>query len=76
MGKEKLITADMVKDGVVVVDVGINRREDGGLCGDCDFDAISKKASYISPVPGGVGPMTVAALILNTIRATERQKQS
>jgi len=76
VGKENLITADMVKDGVVVVDVGINRREDGSLCGDTDFDAISKKASYITPVPGGVGPMTVAALILNTIRATERQKKS
>lgn len=76
VGKEKLITADMVKDGVVVVDVGINRREDGTLCGDTDFEEISQKASYITPVPGGVGPMTVAALILNTIRATERQKQN
>lgn len=76
VGKEKLITADMVKDGVVVVDVGINRKKDGTLCGDTDFDEISKKASYITPVPGGVGPMTVAALILNTIRATERQKKS
>lgn len=75
VGKEKLITADMVKKGVVVVDVGINRREDGKLCGDVDFDAISKKASFITPVPGGVGPMTVAALILNTIRATERQRK-
>ncbi|MBU0577563.1 bifunctional methylenetetrahydrofolate dehydrogenase/methenyltetrahydrofolate cyclohydrolase [Patescibacteria group bacterium] len=75
VGKEKLITADMVKDGAVVVDVGMNRREDGSLCGDVDFDEVSKKASYITPVPGGVGPMTVAALILNTIRATERQNQ-
>ncbi len=73
VGKENLITADMVKDGVVVVDVGINRKDDGRLCGDTDFDEISKKASYITPVPGGVGPMTVAALILNTVRATERQ---
>ena len=73
VGKEKLITADMVKDGVVVVDVGINRNAEGKLCGDVDFEAISKKASYITPVPGGVGPMTIAALILNTIRATERQ---
>ncbi|MBN2306723.1 bifunctional 5,10-methylenetetrahydrofolate dehydrogenase/5,10-methenyltetrahydrofolate cyclohydrolase [Candidatus Peregrinibacteria bacterium] len=73
VGKEKLITADMVKDGVVVVDVGINRNKEGKLCGDTDFEEISKKASYITPVPGGVGPMTVAALILNTIRATERQ---
>ncbi|MFH0838556.1 MAG: bifunctional 5,10-methylenetetrahydrofolate dehydrogenase/5,10-methenyltetrahydrofolate cyclohydrolase [Patescibacteria group bacterium] len=75
VGKEKLITADMVKEGVVVVDVGINRKKDGTLCGDVDFDEISKKASYITPVPGGVGPMTVAALILNTIRATERQNK-
>jgi methylenetetrahydrofolate dehydrogenase (NADP+)/methenyltetrahydrofolate cyclohydrolase len=75
VGKEKLITADMVKKGVVVVDVGINRNEEGKLCGDTDFDAISKKASFITPVPGGVGPMTVAALILNTVRATERQNK-
>ena len=74
VGKEKLVTADMVKEGVVVVDVGINRREDGTLCGDTDFEEVSKKASYITPVPGGVGPMTIAALILNTIRATERQR--
>ena len=74
VGKEKLITADMVKEGAVVIDVGINRRADGSLCGDVDFEEISKKASFITPVPGGVGPMTVAALILNTIRATERQK--
>ncbi len=74
VGKEKLITADMVKEGVVVIDVGINRRQDGTLCGDVDFEEVSKKASYISPVPGGVGPMTVAGLILNTVKATERQK--
>ena len=73
VGKENLVTADMVKEGVVVIDVGINRRTDGTLCGDVDFDEVSKKASSITPVPGGVGPMTVAALILNTIRATERQ---
>jgi methylenetetrahydrofolate dehydrogenase (NADP+)/methenyltetrahydrofolate cyclohydrolase len=75
VGKINLITADMVKKGAVVVDVGINRRTDGTLCGDVDFEAVSKKASYITPVPGGVGPMTVAALILNTVRATERQKE-
>lgn len=74
VGKENLITAEMVKDGVVVVDVGINRRQDGTLCGDVDFEAVSKKASYISPVPGGVGPMTVAGLILNTVKAAERQR--
>lgn len=76
VGKEKLITADMVKEGVIVVDVGMNRNKDGKLCGDVDFDEVSKKASYITPVPGGVGPMTVAALILNTVRATERQNES
>ena len=76
VGKEKLITADMVKEGVIVVDVGMNRNKDGKLCGDVDFDEVSKKASYITPVPGGVGPMTVAALILNTVRATERQLNS
>jgi methylenetetrahydrofolate dehydrogenase (NADP+) / methenyltetrahydrofolate cyclohydrolase len=73
VGKEKLITADMVKKGAVVIDVGTNRRKDGTLCGDVDFEPVSKKASYITPVPGGIGPMTVAALILNTVRATERQ---
>lgn len=73
VGKENLITADMVKEGVVVVDVGMNRSQDGRLCGDVDFEEVSKKASYITPVPGGVGPMTIAALILNTVRATERQ---
>jgi methylenetetrahydrofolate dehydrogenase (NADP+)/methenyltetrahydrofolate cyclohydrolase len=76
VGKEKLITADMVKKGVVVVDVGMNRRKDGTLCGDVDFEPVSKKASFITPVPGGVGPMTVAALILNTVRATERQREN
>jgi methylenetetrahydrofolate dehydrogenase (NADP+) / methenyltetrahydrofolate cyclohydrolase len=75
VGKPNLITADMVKDGVVVVDVGMNKKADGKLCGDVDFEGVSKKASYITPVPGGVGPMTVAALILNTIRATERQRE-
>lgn len=73
VGKAGLITADMVKDGVVVVDVGINRSDDGKLCGDVDFENVSKKASYITPVPGGVGPMTIAALILNTISAAKRQ---
>ena len=73
VGKPNLITADMVKEGVVVVDVGMNKTRDGKLCGDVDFPNVSKKASYITPVPGGVGPMTVAALILNTVRATERQ---
>ncbi len=73
VGKRNLITEDMVKDDVVVVDVGINHDENGNLCGDVDFDGVSRKASYITPVPGGIGPMTIAGLLLNTIRATERQ---
>ena len=76
VGKPNLITADMVKKGAVVVDVGINRTEDGKLCGDVDFENVSKIASYITPVPGGVGPMTVAALILNTVHAAKRQKSA
>jgi methylenetetrahydrofolate dehydrogenase (NADP+)/methenyltetrahydrofolate cyclohydrolase len=75
VGKRNLITADMVKEGVVIVDIGTNKKEDGKLCGDVDFENVGKKASYITPVPGGVGPMTVAALILNTVRATERQRE-
>jgi len=75
VGKANLITADMVKKGVVVVDVGTNKTPEGKMCGDVDFENVSKKTSYITPVPGGVGPMTVAALILNTIRATERQRE-
>lgn len=74
VGKAGLITGDMVKEGVIVVDVGINRTEEGKLVGDVDFEAVSKKASFITPVPGGVGPMTVAALILNTVSAAKRQK--
>lgn len=67
IGKEKFITADMVKSGAVVIDVGINRTPDGKLCGDVDYDAVSVIASHITPVPGGVGPMTIAMLIENTI---------
>ena len=69
VGKAKLITSDMVRDGVVVVDVGINRLEDGTLCGDVDFDGVSSKCSYITPVPGGVGQMTVLELGYNTYKA-------
>lgn len=71
VGKPNLITPEMVKEGVVVVDVGINRLENGKIVGDCDFDGISKKAAAISPVPGGVGPMTVAALVANTVEAAK-----
>lgn len=72
IGKAKLITADMVKEGAVVVDVGINRDENGKMCGDVDFEAVKEKVSYISPVPGGVGPMTIAMLLNNTVCAAER----
>jgi methylenetetrahydrofolate dehydrogenase (NADP+)/methenyltetrahydrofolate cyclohydrolase len=66
VGKRNILTADMIKEGAVVIDVGINRDEDGKLVGDVDFENVSKKAGWITPVPGGVGPMTVAGLILNT----------
>lgn len=72
IGKSKFITADMVKDGAVVIDVGINRGEDGTICGDVDFESVSKKAAYITPVPGGVGPMTIAMLLKNTVAAAEK----
>jgi methylenetetrahydrofolate dehydrogenase (NADP+)/methenyltetrahydrofolate cyclohydrolase len=69
IGIPKFITADMIKEGAVVIDVGINRLEDGSLCGDVDFDAIAEKASAITPVPGGVGPMTIAMLLSNTLKS-------
>ena len=72
VGKARMITAGMVKPGAVVIDVGINRLPDGKLVGDVDFDAVSKVASYITPVPGGVGPMTIAMLLWNTIKSAER----
>ena len=71
VGKAKFITADMVKDGAAVIDVGINRLPDGSLCGDVDFDAVSEKAGWITPVPGGVGPMTIAMLMMNAVKAAE-----
>ncbi len=73
VGKPHLITADMVKDGVILIDIGINRLPDGKLVGDADFEAISQKASYITPVPGGVGPMTIAMLLANTIKAARQR---
>lgn len=69
VGKRNLVTADMVRDGAVVIDVGTNRDENGKLCGDVDFKNVEPKASYITPVPGGVGPMTVAMLLQNTMNA-------
>jgi methylenetetrahydrofolate dehydrogenase (NADP+)/methenyltetrahydrofolate cyclohydrolase len=71
-GKPNLITAPMVKTGAVVIDVGINRLSDGRLVGDVDFEGVREKASYITPVPGGVGPMTVTMLLVNTIQSAER----
>ncbi len=71
-GKPNLITAPMVRTGAVVIDVGINRLADGRLVGDVDFDGVKDKASFITPVPGGVGPMTVTMLLVNTIKAAER----
>ena len=73
IGKPKFVTEDMVKDNVVIVDVGINRDESGKLVGDVDFENVEKKASYITPVPGGVGPMTIAMLMHNVIKATKEQ---
>lgn len=75
VGKPKFITKDMVKDGSIVIDVGINRGEDGKLCGDVDYEEVSKVASYITPVPGGVGPMTIAMLMNNIVKATKMKEK-
>ena len=72
IGKARFITADMVKEGAVVVDVGINRNQEGKLCGDVDFENVKEKASYITPVPGGVGPMTIAMLLKNTVETAKK----
>lgn len=74
VGRAKFIKDDMVKDGAVVIDVGINRDENGKLCGDVDFENVKDKASWITPVPGGVGPMTIAMLMQNTVNAAKQQK--
>ncbi len=71
IGRAKFVTEDMVKDGAVVIDVGINRNEEGKLVGDVDFENVSKKASYITPVPGGVGPMTITMLLWNTLESAK-----
>ena len=73
IGRAKFVTADMVKDGAVVIDVGMNRDENGKLCGDVDFENVKEKCSYITPVPGGVGPMTIATLMKNTLKAARLQ---
>lgn len=75
VGKPNFVTADMVKAGAVVIDVGINRLPDGKLCGDVKFDEVSEKAGWITPVPGGVGPMTIATLMKNTLTAAKQQKK-
>ncbi len=73
VGRPKFVTADMVKDGAVVIDVGMDRDENGKLCGDVDFENVKDKCSYITPVPGGVGPMTIATLMKNTLKAAKIQ---
>lgn len=75
IGKAKFVTEDMVKDGVIVIDVGINRDENGKIVGDVNFEQVEKVASHITPVPGGVGPMTIAMLMNNVIKATKQQNR-
>lgn len=75
VGRANFVTADMVKEGAVVIDVGINRLENGKLCGDVNFAEVEPKASYITPVPGGVGPMTIATLMKNTLTAAKKQNK-
>ncbi|MBT9508167.1 bifunctional methylenetetrahydrofolate dehydrogenase/methenyltetrahydrofolate cyclohydrolase FolD [Rhodoferax sp.] len=72
VGKRNVLTADMVKPGAIVIDVGMNRNDDGKLCGDVDFAGVKEVASHITPVPGGVGPMTITMLLVNTLEAAER----
>jgi len=73
IGRPKFVTEDMVKEGAVVIDVGINRLDDGSIVGDVDFENVKEKTSYITPVPGGVGPMTIAMLLNNVVKATKIQ---
>ena len=75
IGKAKFLTSDMVKNGAVVIDVGMDRDENGKLCGDVDFDSVAPKCSFITPVPGGVGPMTVTMLLANTVKAYKAQNE-
>lgn len=72
VGKRNVLTADMVKPGAVVIDVGMNRNDEGKLCGDVDFEGVRQVAGYITPVPGGVGPMTITMLLVNTLEAAEK----
>jgi methylenetetrahydrofolate dehydrogenase (NADP+)/methenyltetrahydrofolate cyclohydrolase len=73
MGKPRFVQGDWIKSGAIVIDVGINRGDDGKLVGDVDFDAARETAAWITPVPGGVGPMTIATLLANTLRAAQLQ---
>mgnify|MGYP002513009386 CR=1 FL=1 len=75
VGRAKMITADYIKEGAVVIDVGMNRDENGKLCGDVDFAAVEPKCSYITPVPGGVGPMTITMLMQNTVTAAKQRRK-
>jgi methylenetetrahydrofolate dehydrogenase (NADP+)/methenyltetrahydrofolate cyclohydrolase len=76
VGRRNTVTADMVKPGAIIIDVGINRNEEGKLCGDVDYAAVSQVAGWITPVPGGVGPMTITMLLVNTVEAAERRAGS
>ena len=75
VGKPHVVTADMVKEQAIVIDVGLYQMEDGSLCGDVEYDAVAERASYLTPVPGGVGPMTVAMLLKNTLSAARQSKE-
>ena len=75
IGKAKFVTKDMIKEGAVIIDVGINRGENGKIVGDVDFENVEPIASYITPVPGGVGPMTIAMLMNNVIKAAKQQTE-
>jgi methylenetetrahydrofolate dehydrogenase (NADP+)/methenyltetrahydrofolate cyclohydrolase len=75
VGRAKFVQGDWIKPGAIVIDVGINRGSDGRLVGDVDFDAVKERASWITPVPGGVGPMTIATLLANTLRAAELRER-
>lgn len=75
VGKAKFITEDMIKDNAVIIDVGISRLSNGKICGDVDFENIQNKCSYITPVPGGIGPMTIAMLLSNTLKAFEKRRK-
>ena len=72
VGRRNVLTADMVKPGAIVIDVGMNRNDEGKLCGDVDFTGVQKVAGFITPVPGGVGPMTITMLLVNTLESADR----